>query len=336
MGLATPGNNFLFGIAKQTNETTIPTTEEYAVPVYSGRAQPLQTMDRIQVTDAAAITGDPFKHGDIHWEADVVFPGFAASLGRFLSAFWPTDTKTGAGPYTHTFSGLGTAGPWVTCYNIDLTGGAVEETFEAGRISEISFSSDENGGPLKVGFKATGKKPTIATYTNATPEALTGGYFTATGAVIKFEVDNATPVAVTNVQSFALTVSQAINALATVDSQSVGVLGAGKVEFALAMTLLFSSQQEMDAYRATYYGAAAGSTPSSTIVPGSVELNFVHTGTGTWSFKLVVPKVAMIASAMQPDAGGAPLTMAIAAEIMKPAAGDHVQPVLINAVATTY
>src|SRR5262245_50267870 len=107
MPLTSPSNNYIVGISAQTNESTVNTIEEYGAPVFSGTPMPVETTTTIAVTDAASIVGDPFKQGDQHWEAtNLVFPAFGAQLGRLLKALWPLDTKTGAGPYTHTYSTL--------------------------------------------------------------------------------------------------------------------------------------------------------------------------------------------------------------------------------------
>ena len=335
MPLTTPSNNYIVGLAKQTNEVTIPTVEEYGAPVFSGTPMPVESVDRIAVTDAAAIDGDPFKLGDQHWEAtNLVFPAFGAQLGRLLQSLWPTDTKSGAGPYVHTYSGLGSSTPWIAMYHTDILGGAVEWTYEAGQCAGMSFSADESGGPLRVGFNAVGKRPTVASYTNATPQSTsTDGYFTVKGAVLKYEADNATPVTEVNVQSFNLAVNRPVTPLATADGQSVAYIGIGKVSFDFTMTLL---KDDHEMVRGAFFGGVAGSTPSLTIPTGSVEINCVHTVTGTHAFKITIPKVALFETPPEPDPAASPLTAAITGYIFKPAAGDHVQPVLTNAVSTVY
>ena len=194
MPFTTPSNQFIWGLAKQTNESTPNTTEQYGLPVYSGRSMPVQTTARVEVTDATSLAADPYKQGDEHWEADVVVPAFGAPLPKILFGLWPTDTITGTGPFTHTFSTLGAAPSWFTTFNTDLLGGAVEETFEAGIMSGFSLSADGTGGPARVGAKYVGKRPTVASYTNATAQVVaTDGYFTMSGAVLQYEVDNSHP-----------------------------------------------------------------------------------------------------------------------------------------------
>jgi len=332
MAFTTPSNQFIWGISKQTAEGSVNTTEEYGLPVYSGRSMPVQSSARVEVTDATSLAPDPYKQGDEHWEADVTVPAFGAALPKLLVGLWPTDTKTGTGPFTHTMSGLGATPPWFTTFNTDLLGGAVEETFEAGIQSGFSISGDGTGGPARVGVKYVGKRPTIASYTNATPQVVaTVGYFTFSGAVLQYEVDSGTPVTETNIQSLSLTVDRPVTPIATADSVSVGYLALGKVECNVSMTLLMDDHE---AYRATFYGAVAGSTPSATIVAGSVKFNLVHSITGGHSASFTMDKVWLQAEPPQPDPSASPLTVTINGVIEKPASGDHIKPVVINGITT--
>lgn len=328
MGFTTPSNNFIWGLAKQTNEATPATTEQFGMPVYSGRSMPVQTYARVDVTDASSIVGDSYKQGDIHWEADVVVPAFATPLPKLLVGLHPTDTLSGAGPFVHTLSGLGSTPSWFTTYNTDLLGGAVEETFEAGIMSEYSISGDNTGGPARVGVKYTGKRPTVASYTNATPQTITAdGYYTFTGGTVKYEVDSGTPVTETNVQSFSLLVSRPVAHEPTVDSTSVNFLSLSRVECSFSMTLLMANHE---AYRATFYGGVAGSTPSSTKVQGSAEINLVHSSQGTWAAKFTIDRAVLVAAPPTPDPAATPLLVTINGMIDKAASGDHVKPVITN------
>jgi hypothetical protein len=332
MPVASASNNWVIGIDKQTSEGTIATTSDYTIPVFSGRPQPVQTINRVEVTDAASVVGDPYKAGDEHWTADLVFPGFAAPLGTFLVSMWPTDTVTGAGPYTHTFSGLGNSTAWFSLYSDPLSG-ALDETFEDGKCTGITFSNDASGGPLRVGVQMIGKRPTVAAWTAGGSASLNDGYFQAKGATLKYEVDNATPATETNVQDFAISVTRPGTPVPTADSTSVSIISQGRVEPTFTMTLVYD---DWDAYRATFYGAAAGSTPSLTIVEGSVEMNWIHTVQGGWSFKITIPSAVLAASPPQPDPSGSPLLVPITGYATTPGSGSHIQPVLINAVSSAY
>ena len=210
----------------------------------------------------------------------------------------------------------------------------MEETFEAGLQSEFSLTGDNTGGPARVGVKYVGKRPTIASYTNATAQITgTDGYFTMSGAVLQYEVDSSTPVTETNIQSISLVVTRPVTAIATADSTSVNYLALGKIDATVTMTLLMD---DYEAYRATFYGAVGGSTPSSTIVAGSVKINLVHSITGTHNASFTMDKVWLQADPPQPDPAASPLTQTINGLVMDPPSGDHVKPIVVNAIATTY
>lgn len=98
MGIVTPANQWTVGIAKQpSGELVIPTVAAYEHPVYSGTPVPVQSVNRVEVTDSASIVADPYKQSGEHWEAQIEMPAFANSLGTYLSSMYPTDTIGGTG-----------------------------------------------------------------------------------------------------------------------------------------------------------------------------------------------------------------------------------------------
>jgi len=328
MPFASPSNNWLVGIAKQSAEGTVSTTATYSFPVFSGRPQPVQSIARNEVTDAAAIVGDPYKQTS-SWEAALVLPAYGRVLGTFLQGMWPTDTPSGG---THVFTGLGNTPPWVAFYS-DPLGGALDETFRDGVVTGVTFSADGNGGPLRVGVNAIGKAPTVASWSAGTAESDTEGYFTVKGATLKYEVDNSTPATETNISDFAVSVIRDAAPVPTADAVSAALLNLGKITPDFTMNLVYD---DWEAYRATFYGAAAGTVASTTIVEGSVEINAVHTVNAGWLFKLAIDSAVLAAAPPQPDPSGSALLVPIAGYATKPASGDHVKPTLINSWAGTY
>ena len=135
------------------------------------------------------------------------------------------------------------------------------------------------------------------------------------GAVLQYEVDSSTPVTETNIQSISLVVTRPVTAIATADSTSVNYLALGKIDATVTMTLLMD---DYEAYRATFYGAVGGSTPSSTLVAGSVKINLVHSITGTHNASFTMDKVWLQADPPQPDPAASPLTQTINGLIMDP------------------
>lgn len=106
--MANPSALQLIGIAKETTPGTYvaPSTADHGMlPVAScvpkavePRAEDAGTRGtmRAQIFGAYQTT----QHYELTLKGDI----FAGSFGHILMAFFGTDTKTGAGPYTHTFS----------------------------------------------------------------------------------------------------------------------------------------------------------------------------------------------------------------------------------------
>lgn len=338
MGIVTPANNWLAGISKQTNEATVPAVAAYSLPVGTGTSiSVVEELRRIAVTDAASIVGDPYK-GPQSWAATLSHPAYAASIGRELQAMWPTDTLTGAGPYTHTFSGLGGTQPWIALYSEWPGAAAYEMTFGKGVGTHFSITATQEGGPAVVGFNAVGQEATVAAWTVTTADGLANGYFglQLTGASILLDVDTPNAVPGSNpekVRNVTLAVDRPVNPEPTADSFVVTTLGQQALTPSGSMELLWSS---WDAYRATYFGSVSGTAASPTLVAGALKLTFEHTLTSAWELSFYVPKVSFRVGDVNPDPSGSPIVLPVTLEIAKPTTGDHIQPVLINAVTTAY
>ena len=336
MPIVAPNNSHLIGIAKQTNEATTAAVATYSVPVFSANITPTYDERRVEVTDASSIQSDVYK-GLTYWTAEAEFPAYSRSLGTFLQSLWPTDTKTGAGPFVHTFSGLGGTQSWVAMYSEWPAAGAFEQTFGKGQATGIGFTADQDGGPLRIRYTAMGQTPSVASYTVTTADDQTQGYFTLQSATATIKTDLDTPdvtptVSATNVQAVTINVDRAATPVPTADGISVTNIGSGKVTPTGTATFIYN---DWEAYRATYFGAVAGTAVSSTIVKGALKLNFTHT-TAADTFSLYCPAVQFKATAPAPSPTGDPITFEVALNIQKPASGDHVQPVLTNSLTAVY
>jgi hypothetical protein len=336
--IATASNAYSVGIDKQTNESTVSATADYAIAATEvPDLNPVEALNRIEVLDGTSIQGDPYK-GPQSWAGSFTAPAYGDSLGRLLQALWPTDTTTGAGPYTHTYSGLGGTQSWIALYSEWTNASAFEQTFGKGQCSGITFSATNDGSPLTVGFSAVGQETTVATWTATATDNLDDGYFrlVETGGKIELDVDtpNVNPsTQPEKIQNFTLSVNRDITPEPVVDAFQVSTLGQGKVTFSGSMDWLWTS---WDAYRATYFGAVAGTAASPTLVKGALELTCKHSSQGTWEFRIYIPSVSFRVGSVAPNADGSPLRLPVTMEIAKPTTGDHVQPILINSTSTSY
>ncbi len=327
-----------FAFAKNTGgaEGSIPANPTYAVPVFSGLPAPTHNIQPIEVTDTTNVQPMVWKT-DEHWEADVTLPGFPASLPALVKGILSSESITGAAdPYTHTNTNSTAADPFYTFWS--RRPGPLYEKFADGLISELTLSFDDEN-PVQVSINAMGKNPSVlgSTYTATTTEVLspTSEFFTPVGATLKLDVA-ATPATttVTNLRSGSITFRRDVELLGAVESITPGFVYVGKLEVMVALDAVWTNY---DAYRATFYGATAGTAASATIVSGSIDFTFPSTNSATHTLQIQVPSVAlMVNDAPQPDASGGPFTFSIDGMGLRPASGSIATVVTKNAVATTY
>ena len=339
MPVAVAGNAFNVGIDRQSGEGTIAFgTADYSMAVYEATIDPVESLNRIEVTDANSIIGDPYK-GPQSWTASWSHPAYAASLGAEIQAFCSTDTNTGtASPYSHVFTGMGGTQPWISVYKDFTNASDGAFVFADGLCTSLGFSATREGGPLRVSFAAVGKTAHKVDWTATTADDLTDGYFQlqATGAKIELDVDTADSNPSTQpekISAFDLTVSRDVTPEPVVDAFAVNTLSQGRVSFTGSMEWLYSS---LDAYRSTYFGAVAGTAASSTIVYGALELTAKHSSDANASLAIYVPKVAFRVGNLSPNTSGEALKLPITMEVAKPSSGEHIQFTLLNAVSASY
>ena len=345
MPVVIPANAYLLGIAKQTNESTVPGTAAYSLPVYSSDLGPTYDLRRVEVTDQASIEGDPYK-GPSYAKADgIEFPAFDDSLGTFLVSMWGTDTPSGTAPTrSHVYTGLGSTQPWIALYSHWTDAGInYEQTFGKGLMRSLTFAGNQEGGPLRVTAAWIGQEATGATtsaFPATTADVLTAGYFTMQHATAKIELDIDTPnvnpsVAVTNIRDFTLTVGRDATPEPTATGVTVTNIAQGKVTNTGQLTVLWDSVA-LDTYRSSFFGSAAGTTLSSTIVTGAIEFTFKHSVSSNSQLIIYIPAVQFQAAPAVPDPSGSALTQTVTLNVFKPSSGEHVQPTLINNVTPAY
>lgn len=337
MPLSPASNNFLAGLAKQANEATVGSVSAYTTPLLTGdRFSPVQATDRVLMTDGAAILGDQIKQPGEHHEGQIVHAAWDDMLGLELVSMFPTDTATGTAPSRlHTFTGAGTTPPWMTAYQNEF-GSTLQETFAKGICSGIRFEFDLER-PLKITYRLVGQVPSPTAFTSTVTKSQADGYFAPLAPAntsFKFDEDTGTPAVHTNIQGGFVDIARPVTPIMTADGTTVSYLGLGAVDITAHLDFVF---ENMDAYRSTFYGAAAGTAASANIPPGSLDLTFGHTVSATSIFRLLIDKLNFITDPPAPDpSGNTPLTVSADLAVLKPASGEHVKPFLTNGVTSAY
>lgn len=334
MGIAKSGAEAEFGIAKQTAEGTAASAPTYAMPVFEGLPRPVQTVEMLKVTSTTLEQVGVYKT-DQHWEANMVVPGFPASMGTILKGLFPTDTKTGStDPYTHTFSISGTT-PWFTLFS--RRPGDFYEKFTDGLLQELSFEFSKDS-PLRVGAAYMGKSSEVlaSAYTADSTEVMSSSseWFTPIGGVFKIDADGASPVAVDNVASGTIKFTRNTDAEPTASSISPNYFNRGIFEVGVSLDLVW---KDYELYRASYFGSTSGTTFAKEVVTGSIEFTFAANYSSTHTLKVTCPSVALlIPEAPMPDASGGAVRLSVDGMGVKPSSGSLATVELKNAVSAAY
>lgn len=310
------------------------TVSDFTGPLLAGtgRPMPVQETATISVTDANAVEGDLFKQAGEHWEAAITHPAWDDMLLTELVGLWTTDTPSGSAPSRlHTFTGLGATPAFISMYADEFTSGSLSETFGKGICSGIDFEFSTER-PLKITYHAVGQVPSVATFTSTVTKTLADGFFTplaAANGALKFEEDSLTAATHTNVQAGKISVIRPVTPVMTADGVTVSYLNLGVVSFEVHLDLVW---ENWDAYKSTFYGAAAGTAASSVLPSGSLDLSFGHSSSATSIFQLKADKVNFLTTPPTPDPAATPLVLGVDLAVLKPAAGDHLKPLLTNNV----
>ena len=116
-----------------------------------------------------------------------------------------------------------------------------------------------------------------------------------------------------------------MTAVATADSTSVNYLALGKIDATVAMTLLMDDHE---AYRATFFGAVGWFNPIGDVGQGLGE-DQPRPLDHRYAQRLVHLRLGDPAGRASPARSrGGPLTVTINGLVQKPAAGDHVKPIV--------
>jgi hypothetical protein len=224
-------------------------------------------------------------------------------------------------------------------YDYRASAGAFYQRFGKGQATKWGITASADETPARIVYSAMGQEVLAGTAWTATlADDLTDGYFTLQTSTSTVEADYDTPnvnptSVITNVSDVTILVERSATPQQTADGVNVRYIGAGLVAPSGTATLVWA---DWDAYRATFFGAVAGTALSSTIVTGALDLNFKHTTQASWNFEVYIPAVQFQAAAPAPSPDGGVLTLPVTLNIQKPTTGSHVQPILINGTSAAY
>lgn len=288
---------------KQTAKGAVPTiatASAYKMPLTGGGMAPTSNRDNLSETDASRDRGNTY----ITQTAAEGSPEFYvrdSSIGFWLWACMGAVADAGTTNFTHTITPANTL-PYVTVWR--NVGDLLWEQFLDCKVGSLTVSADA-GAPLTATAGIMGRSSTRLTATpdNATPISI------QSGPVYNFNEATVTigGSATALVSSFELSIENNISLQQTDDSIPYDVVE-GTREISLSFDMIFETLAEYNTFN---YGAAAGTTQSSTLATRSALFTFDKGVNNSIAFNL--PSVAYEEFPVDNDPGGDPIVVSVAA-----------------------
>ena len=246
------------------------------------------------------------------------------SVGLLLYLALGGKSVTGAGPYTHVFTGANSL-PYCTWFG-DQNG--VKVSVEDSRIDEIGLSWDENN-PLELSVSGIGCDLSFpATITPDADESRTA-YLAPAGGTFKLDLEGTTP-ATAKVKAGEITVKNGLESVPLSGSITPGDVHPGRREVEVSFTIVPDS--DLNDWRHIVTGAVDGDDVSAVPLFGSFEITFSD---GTNSLELEALRVAFTTEWPDADPGGGAIELELSGLAVLPlTSGTDFTATLINSVAT--
>lgn len=318
------GNNAWLAHGKQTTAGTPAATLRAKQPLTGGTVAPERVVERLQETDASRLVGSAY----LSRGGAAGTPSFycrANPLPDLLEGVLGTATYDAVGTgsplvYTHVFT-PGTTLPRFTF--VRMIGNALFEIFPDSFINSLTIRG-EAGQPLTVEANIVGLSSTISVAEPASTTALV----IESGVPLFFHegtisLSGVTGTPMSKIRSVEFTVE---NNFTQQQTDDVALLDAvpGTQNFSVGFELIFDSLTE---YQAFHYGA------------GTTQRGDLYTTTATFQFDKTAPvrqlkldftNLAYEEFPVEPDAGGAPIVVAVRGALNRPASGSSVTATVKN------
>lgn len=314
------------GVAKQAARGTLAANPTFAHGLSGGApvtSEPTQNMLEVTTGKRAASTmiREIVKNG-----GGGDFPAYIRTLGLYLLGAIGTDTVTGSGPYTHTF----TTGdlPYLSIFAKGI--GADIEAVRDCKIDELTLKWD-GAKPLELSVKTMGTVFSYpATFTPTTDDTGSDAFLVPVGGTFEVDVIGST-LASARVVGGELTIK---NNVASVDGsaavESIDQIE-GIQEHSLKLTIV---PDDLAAFRKTITGSANGSAVASSVPYGSVNLVFKENA-GNGTLTVSGSKVAFLVGFPEASPKGETTKLELAGTAVLPTGGTTpLTYVLSNAVAS--
>lgn len=316
------------GVAKQTALGTLAANPTFAHGVTGGGPISVDVkQDALAITSGTRTRSNVVRDSVVNG-AGIEAPAYLAPLGLYLLGAIGSDTVTGSGPYTHTFS-TGDL-PYLSFFlkGIDSTIEAVRDC----KVDELGLKWD-GSKPVTLSLKAQGTVFSYpATFTAGTDASGSESILTPVGGSFLVDTIGSTRVAARVVKG-EISIKNNVGAVdpsTTIEAYDQ-TEGAHEVSFKLTVI-----PDDLSDFRKVVTGTAAGTAATGNVPYGSAVLTFKENGAATTGQLVVTAnKVAFLCGFPDADPKGGPVEVELAAVCVMPAGGTAPAIfALTNAVAT--
>ena len=297
------GNEAWLMFAKQSAKgtpATVAAATTFKVPFAGGNLAPARETDNLSETDSSRDQGVPYvTTTGVEGSPEVYVRD--PSIGALLLGVLGADAVTGTTNYVHTLTPSNTL-PYFTFWK--MLSSTLWERYSDCNVGSLTIAA-EAGAPLTATAGVQGLVPTRLT---ADPDA--GGLAPlASQAVYNFNEATVTlgGSATSFIRSFELSIENNVSRQQTDDVTPFDVTP-GIREVSLSFDMIFANLTE---YNNFVYGSAAGTTVSNTVYQTSAVFDFSKGVNNGVTFSL--PNIAYTELSPEPDAGGDPIVVSVAA-----------------------
>lgn len=323
------GNQAYLLAAKQAGKGEVPSAWQDALPFSGGNIGPSRTTDQLSETDNTRNAGD-FYVQQTGVEGSPEVYARDTSIHHLLEYGLGAAEHSGETNFTHVVTPAASL-PYVTFAKGQ--GGILFEQYNDCKVDELAFSwATGSPGTVTIGtmglasvrqaeaWKAEGNEGEVKDDVPAFAEAAPLNFNNATVKIGGGETRL--------VSSFELTISNNLTMQQTDDSVPYDV-----VEGIFAVTLGFDYiLEDLKEYNKFHYGGESGTKQSASLATTSMEITLAGAGANN-SLKFELPKIAYQEFPVEPDPGGAPVTVAVRGASQRHANG-FVKATVKNQVAT--
>jgi len=284
---------------------------------------PVRAVNRYTMTDSGRSPGLSYV-SSVRVEGDVPVYAHPDGMSILFAGVLGSDADTGAGPYVHTIT-PSTDVSYFTMWR--MVGNQIIEQYQDVKINSLSLTSSA-GNPVGITFNVIGTTSTfLASDTALAALSSRGLLHMEAQAAIKLDTV-AQPI-----HNVTFEINNNLSGYQS-DGYTYSDVDPGNLDISFSFATRFTGATAFPDYRAFFYGSDAGTTLSTTIGTHAVDIKWTRDTSNI--LQILMPQVVYNSIPVNPDPGGAPLEVTVAATVEKPSAGQAITAIVTDTKTTPF